>query len=352
MCGCCYFQSFRHLLEGLHSGNETDECTVSSQTIQFSIQPKAGSSTVKMQDITSSKIGKDGEVKTGWVHSSPNTVSVRGQKYLSDNQKIPSPGSLYELIEVDAVHSKEYFTNIGEKVTVPEIESFNDDESHCKFVAPSLLIISFALPTATQLFKKSNERREEGYIVTGYYRMRKETRKILKTISNPQYDPSRHNEELCNEIGMEHFRKLNAVRLWEQWCTEAQTDPEMQKRLKFIPRGDNLKDLGVPEWICKYNGKPMLIKRPGETSFLYRNLGQSMMEIGVSLHPLPYLFKKAMAYLRNTHFPNMLMTFSFLIEGRDEDELPEVLLGDPFILPYVESETVQTADCFFSKPRI
>jgi hypothetical protein len=179
--------------------------------------------------------------------------------------------------------------------------------------------------------------------------MRNETRKILQTISNPDYDPSLHDEKLCEEVGDKTFKKLNAVRLWERWCDEAPNDPEIQKRLKFIPKGDNLKDLGVPEWICRYNGKPMLIKRPGETNLLYKYPGRSMMEIGINLHPLPYIFKQAMAYLKNNHFPHMLMTFSFIIEGRDEEELPEVLIGDPFVLPCVEHHAIQTADDFFSQ---
>ena len=352
---CSWEDSFQYLCtsdEGREESFSTHESSREGvrEENECSSQPKAGSSTLRMKDITSSKIGEDGRVKTGWVPSASKTVSVRGQKYLLDKKKIPSPSSLYELIELDVFHSKKYITNIGEKVIIPNQDSLEGLHSECNFCAPQFLVISFVLPTKTpRLLRESKEGQEEGYIVTGYYRMRDETRKILKTISNPDYDPSRHNDRLYQEIGAKNFRKLNAVRLWERWCEEAPNDPETQKRLKFIPKGDNLKDLGIPDWICRYNGKPMLIKRPGETSFLYKYPGRSMMEIGINLHPLPYAFKQAMAYLRNNHFQNMIMTFSFIIEGRDEEELPEVLIGDPFILPCIEHHTLKTADEFFSQ---
>ena len=41
------------------------------------------------------------------------------------------------------------------------------------------------------------------------------------------------------------------------------------------------------------------------------------------------MFKQAMTYLNDHYFVRMLMTFGFVIEGRSEEELPEVLLGNP-----------------------
>lgn len=39
-----------------------------------------------------------------------------------------------------------------------------------------------------------------------------------------------------------------------------------------------------------------------------------------------------MAYLNDHYFVRMLMTFGFVIEGRSEEELPEVLLGNPMCI--------------------
>ena len=105
---------------------------------------------------------------------------------------------------------------------------------------------------------------------------------------------------------------VNAVNLWEKWVCTSSSDPEMQKRLKFIPRGENLKELGAPNWICRYNGKPMLIKRPGETSFVFSHPDKRTLEIDVNMHPLPFMFKNAMSYLKQHYFSRMLMVRIFI----------------------------------------
>mmetsp|Transcript_20637 Transcript_20637/g.30979 ORF Transcript_20637/g.30979 Transcript_20637/m.30979 type:complete len:184 (+) Transcript_20637:44-595(+) len=183
--------------------------------------------------------------------------------------------------------------------------------------------------------------------------MREETRKVLQIISNSELSADEERNKLKEIFPDPRDRqRINGVKLWEKWCHCAPTDQEMQKRLKFIPRGENLKEIGVPSWICKYNGKPMLIKRPGVTNFVYSHQDESMMEIDINLHPLPFMFRQAMTYLKEHYFSRMLMTFGFVIEGREDEELPEVLLGDPLQLPYVNTDNVVKSGDVFSRPSI
>jgi len=186
--------------------------------------------------------------------------------------------------------------------------------------------------------------------VCGYYRIRPEVRRTLEIISNPDYDDN-ERESKFQELFPHNDRRtlVNGTKLWEKWCCTEGTDPEMQKRLKFIPRGENLKELGVPSWICRYNGKPMLIKRPGETSFVFSHPDERTLEIDVNLHPLPFMFKQAMFYLKEHYFAKMLMTFGFVIEGREVDELPEVLLGNPIQLPFNNPEKVLKSAAVFNR---
>lgn len=319
-------------IKNLVTANDCDESSA--------FKPVAGSTTVRLDTSNEARLGQ-----IGWVSRPPSSVTVRGENYMDDRKKVQSPGSLYELIKVDAFDADTYITEIGKKVILPDTA---DEINGQKWLAPEILIVSFALPTAIpKLGRTSTDLR--GYIVTGYYRMRQETKKVLRVITNPQVDTSDEKDRLQEEIGKDYQKIVNGVRLWETWCREAPSDPEMQKRLKFIPKGENLRELGVPSWICKYNGKPMLIKRPGVTGFLYSYPEQNAMEIGISLHPFPYMFKQAMTYLRDNYFPKMLMTFSFVIEGRNEEELPEVLLGNPILLPYVDTESVLHADDVFTE---
>lgn len=323
-------KSFVTSIKNLVIANDSDQASI--------FKPIAGSTTIKLNSPSETVLGK-----IGWVSKPPSSVAVRGANYLSDKKKVPSPGSLYELVQVDVFDADTYITEIAHKVKLPESNFESKSE---QWLAPDILVVSFALPTAIpKLGRTSTDLR--GIIVTGYYRMRNETRKVLSIITNPEIDSSLEEDQVRNEVGGDYQRIISGVRLWETWCREAPSNPEMQKRLKFIPKGDNLSELKVPNWICKYNGKPMLMKRPGVTGFVYPYSGENILEIGISLHPFPYMFKQAMTYLKDSYFPKMLMTFSFVIEGRNEKELPEVLLGNPILLPFIDPESILHADDVF-----
>merc|ERR1711933_300626 len=100
--------------------------------------------------------------------------------------------------------------------------------------------------------------------------------------------------------------QVNAVRLLEEWCRRAPSDPKFQARFKIVPNAHNLKEIGMPSWIASYNGKPFLIKRAGETGFLYQHPELNCMEFDVSLHPFPYLAKQAICFMKDSYFKRVL----------------------------------------------
>ncbi len=307
-------------------------------------KPPAGGTMLHFEN--ESEASKYGGDMLGYISAPSSLLPVRGMQYLDDKKKVPSPPSLYELVAVDLFDSNQHMLDVGTQFELPKLKF---DSPKGPWRAPDLLIISFALPTSPPKIGKASD--NKGYIVVGYYKMREETRKILGIISNnilSSSEKERQLQELCPNDN-EHL-KINGVKLWEKWCQCAPTDQEMQKRLKFIPRGENLKELGVPSWICKYNGKPMLIKRPGVTNFVYSHQNGNIIEIDVNMHPLPYLFRQAMTYLKEHYFSQILMTFGFVIEARESDELPEVLLGNPLQLPTVNPANVTSRDAIFKRP--
>jgi hypothetical protein len=328
-------------------------------------KPMAGSTTFKLTNpLSLKKMIISNMKKVGWASLPSESIKLRGAHYKRDKMKAPSPESLYELICVDAIHSNEKILDVGEKYDLSNFmgKSFGGEQRRSKnslisllnkdktFAAPRYLIISFLLPTSPP--KMGQKADEKGFIVTGYFKLRNETEEILKIISNPKYQKNELllQNQLKKIISKNESQKnrINGVKLWEKWCQESPNNPEMQKRLKFIPRGDNLEEIGIAGWISKYNGKPMLIKRPGITNFVFSHFQEDRMEIDISLHPLPFMFKQAMSHLQEKYFKDLLMSFGFVIEGREEDELPEVLLGNPIHLPYVKHENVIEASQVFS----
>lgn len=309
-------------------------------------KPLAGSTSIRLKDPHDDVEYKDGEPKVAWLAADPSIIHLRGPDYLTTRQKNPSPSSLYRLIQMDVFYADEHMTDIGRRFKLPRNE-FVDQEHH--WYAPDTLVVSFALPTtAPKLGRTATDRK--GLIVCGYYQIRPEVRKTLEIVSNSSLTENEKEQRMHELFPKRCERKLiNGILLWDKWCSTSANDPEMQKRLKFIPRGENINDLGVPSWICRYNGKPMLIKRPGETSFIFSHPDERVLEIDINLHPLPYMFKQAMAYLSSHYFARMLMTFGFVIEGRSDNELPEVLLGDPMSLPFNDITKIPKSSVVFGE---
>jgi hypothetical protein len=218
--------------------------------------------------------------------------------------------------------------NVSTLVKLPSME-FDDSEGERTWNSPDVFAVSLAVPTEEPSMTRPSTD-GEGFSVTVYYKMKKETRDILRKITASGHESL--NEER-NDLDIQRS-VVNAVNLWENWCTNAPHDDKMQSRFKFIPNVHNPREVGLPSYIAKYCGKPVLIKRANVTGFLSSHPEINAMEFGISLHPFPYLAKKAMAYLRSTAFPKAIVSLSYVIEGRSDSELPEVLIGDALKLLY------------------
>jgi hypothetical protein len=205
------------------------------------------------------------------------------------------------------------------RVNLPEVK-FDDGDSPKTWRSPDIFVVSVSLPTDPPKMTKATDD-GGGYTVTIYMVMRQTTREILKRVTADGYDPASEKPEDIQKS------QVNAVKLFEEWCRRAPNDPKFMSRFKLVPNAQNLKEIGMPAWISKYNGKPVLIKRPGQTGFLYPHPELSCIEFDISLHPFPYLAKQAICYMKENFFKKVLVTFGFVIEGRADDELPECLIG-------------------------
>lgn len=307
------------------------------------VKPKAGSTSVKIKNAGDLALDRDGNVVAGWREVDPSSVQVRGTGYSSwKKNKVSSPGDLYKCVKADVFESQRRYPFMASRVRLPKVTFDEESNQQVKtWASPDLFVISVALPTDPNNKDESNG---PGFTVTMYYAMQQETRDILRMITSDDYDPSLEKKS-------DDGSKINAVRLLEKWCREAPTDDNMMTRFKVLPRAENLAEIGLPSWISKFNGKPFLVKRPGTTGFLYSHPRKSCMEFDVSLHPFPYLTKKAISCMKDSYFKKTIVTFAFCIEGREEDELPECLLG-AFELCYPDpAHAIQGEQHFSGKGR-
>lgn len=313
--------------------------TIPSPVTDF--KPLAGSTGMRIENPTDLPVNKDGVIFAGWRTADPSIMQIRSMGYKKTKAKVASPGQLYKCVDVDIFESKTRFPDMASRVTLPKVE-FND-KGPKTWNAPDLFVITIAIPTDTPKLYGPTEN-GGGYTISIYFAMEQDTRDILKRVTADGYNPADEKQ-----LGDSNNSKVNAVRLLEEWCRRAPTDDAYMARFKVLPNAQNLKEIGLPSWIAKYNGKPFLIKRPGQTGFLYRHPEKSVVEFDISLHPFPYLAKQGICFMKDTYFKKVLVTFGFLIEGRADDELPECLIG-LFQLCYPDPiHAIQGEDYFAGK---
>jgi len=334
------------------------------------IQPKAGSTTYHVSETPTSPDTRAG-IPPAWRNIPASSLAVRGPGYGSNKTKIPSPGELYECVGVDVIDSSMRVSEIADKVNLSHW--FNDDEKKDNAVtnnkpwsAPDIFIVNVAVPTEAPKLTRS-ETDGQTINVVMYLKMTAQTRKILElsySSSSPSLDDSNNNDDgLEEETSKRNNNSLvNGVKLFDQWCKKSPTDPKFQARFKLVPNMLNLVEIGLPSYIAKYNSKPVLIKRNGVTGFLSshkpsmnkpnennnNNNNFTVMEFGISLHPFPYIAKQAFSYLNENYFAKIVANIGVVIEGRAEDELPEVVIGCMQLCYPDTKAAIKDQDWFFS----
>lgn len=87
---------------------------------------------------------------------------------------------------------------------------------------------------------------------------------------------------------------------------------------------DEIDKYGLPGVAARFNGKPILIKKSGA---LHRGRPDgAYMEMDVNVFKFTYATRACLAAMKD-RMAAMVIRCGFTIEGRDDDELPEVLLG-------------------------
>ncbi len=77
----------------------------------------------------------------------------------------------------------------------------------------------------------------------------------------------------------------------------------------------------MPSAIVAYNAKPVLIRRTGT---IFR--GPNYLEMNIHVHKFANLAKQSI-YLISSRCGLMFMQIGFVIEGRDDKELPEAMFA-------------------------
>ena len=221
---------------------------VSSIPINPSHRPIAGRTTMRVKEPSDAALNDDGHEFAKFRALPGSMFQVRSHGYISSKKKVSSPSELYRLVSVDIFESQARIPDIAGKVKLPKITS-SENSSVGLWNSPDTFVVSFTLPTeAPSIYNPKTD--GQGYTVTMYYAMKESTRRILKRLTSSSSSDSENVGDDTDIGGNEEREMINAVKLFEEWCTRSPTDKAFQARFKVIILGQNLKEIGVSRSVC------------------------------------------------------------------------------------------------------
>jgi hypothetical protein len=232
-----------------------------------------------------------------WSKVDPRLFNVRaGPDYNRHKKKAPSQFSIYEPFAIDFFCTKLRIDHAATRFTLPDFAV----DTHNEFVPP-IFIVQLQMPSEppTSVFSSSED--GPGWAMIMYYRITEETCKQLADLDNAS----------------------PAVKLFAKWCEMAPQDAAWRGRFKVICNCSNIAELGIPSTIAAYNAKPVLIRRTGS---IVRGLANRYMEMDIHVHKFANIARQSI-FLLSSRCGLMNMQIGFVVEGRENEELPEAVFA-------------------------
>lgn len=205
------------------------------------------------------------------------------------------------MVEVDLFKTRSAISNVTQYISLPELQESFELPPH----VPPFFIVHGILPLETPSMMSAPT---DGptFNAIFYFRIKPSTAQALADLASQP--PS--------------------VRLLERFCAEAETNPTIFNRFKAVGMLRNFEKAGMPGLLKGYNGKPVLVRNravvKGGSGRLFR--GPNHVQLEVNIRTWPYVARSGL----NTLFGNSRrcdLDVGFTLEGREDAELPEVLLG-------------------------
>ncbi|TMW63843.1 hypothetical protein Poli38472_002784 [Pythium oligandrum] len=232
-----------------------------------------------------------------WTHISGTRYQVRqGPNYRKTKIKAPSDESLLDLVAIDIYRSSRKVDNIASLVDLSGLLRMGASSPL------DLFVVNCQVPSYQPSNPLWGEKQGdgEGFNFVTYFAI-----------------PPNVREQL-NEAEPTH----QAVRLLKNFLHDSSTVRDRFKAIGIVVNPEEQK-LGRTErhLLETYNGQPILT-RPQHR--FYRT--ESYFEVDVDAHEFNYVARRGLVGV-SEHFKNMVVDFGFVLEGQDDHELPEQILG-------------------------
>jgi len=255
-----------------------------------------------------------------WEPCAGEHFSIRQQGYMSSKQKAPSGPSFFEVIKVDTFRTAAQ----RESVVIPrKIQRAKHSVCSNHPHVPSVIAINCQLPNDSPIMFNST---------TGY------NGPCVQMVF--QFGITEQCRDWLAVMEAAAAQRLpcppdvpNALKLLVEWCKYAVDDFDIRGRFKAMALVDNIGELDLPSMVASYNGKPTLITHSGTLT-----RGDDLLQLDINIHRFAFVARKGLDYVKEKLELGDIR-IGFTIEAREDEYLPEQMLGCAFVKKFKRSRT-------------
>ncbi|KAJ8608819.1 hypothetical protein CTAYLR_009360 [Chrysophaeum taylorii] len=243
-----------------------------------------------------------------WSVAPGSTFKIRQVGYAKSKRKAPSEDAFFQVVSVDLFDTDARVNRMSDHVSfaLPTVKSPDPD-------VPSLFVVNAQIPSETGPLRVKLDADGHGYQVLICMQLTERTRRELELLA------------AGGDVEIPE-RRANALKLLKTYCRVAPDEPQLSPkdrgRFKVLAQIRNIDEVSIPNFAKGYNGKPALIAKTG---MLTRSADRSLLEMDVNVHAFGYLARSGLQSIYR-EFQTFILSIGFVIEGRDDSELPEVCL--------------------------
>mmetsp|Transcript_45397 Transcript_45397/g.119939 ORF Transcript_45397/g.119939 Transcript_45397/m.119939 type:complete len:466 (-) Transcript_45397:82-1479(-) len=272
-----------------------------------------------------------------WSRGDGSGLRVRsGPDYRRTGQKCDSNAAMYGAVCCDAIKANAKVENIiGRHIDPQRLPSMNSAasggdcsggnslqwSSGCPL--PRIICINLMMPYEAGILPF---RKDGGCSFVGVFEIKPETIKACMGKDMPPHIRL-FKDFFEGSAGVPGGSRSDPNR-----CLVARVDKKKKKDqqsglFKAVAKCVNPGDVSVPECFNTYNGKPCLITKCG---YVIKDPAGEWLEIGIDVRGFNVLARKMLVSCRNM-LPRTKIHYGFMIQGVEDEELPEALLCDMYV---------------------
>lgn len=248
---------------------------------------------------TMDQVDEDEQQQCTWSPCDASIFNIRQVGYKVNKLKGPSESALYDLIGMDFLKGDTRLDDIHTMINMPPPRPCDNLEMIKNAGLPRIVTVNIQVPLkAPSVFGGE----DPGVSVVFYFSIRPE---VAKAAAEGEERPE--------------------IQLWKRFYTEFEYNEDIRRRFKGIGLAANIAELPIPKRLHSLNGKPIILFKSAQVQHAQHVEGGGL-EITVMVHKFGMIARTLFNQFRETA-ENIKIRAAFLVQGEEDYELPECILG-------------------------